>query len=282
MRLSIQETSLGPQTFQDTWRLPKQAGLEGLNLCYSDKADIGALGNLDYPVQSEDMARRHEVAVSGMHLGYLSQAPFLTGEPDTCEEGKRIVRRALEVAGRIGAPVVIVPLDGANGIRTPQSQEAAAACLQELAEDAGEAGVAIAVEGPMSYEQVRDLLTSIDSRQVKLCYDTGEAAAARHDSIGMIRNLGADRIAQVHFKDVNLSVQPPDFWVRLGRGDVRFDAVMFALRSVMYDGWIVLETPPGDKDGQMVALHAEDARGILARGQDAESQEGRAVGHAAS
>ncbi|HPL79697.1 MAG TPA: sugar phosphate isomerase/epimerase, partial [Burkholderiaceae bacterium] len=160
-------------------------------------------------------------------------------------------------------------------------QEAAVACLQELAEDAHD-GVSIAVEGPFGYEQVRDLLTSIDRPQVKFCYDTGDAAAARHDSIGMVRNLGADRIAQVHFKDVNLSVQPPDFAVRLGRGDVRFDAVMFALRSVMYDGWVVLETPPGDKDGQIVALHAEDARGILARGQDKESQEGSAVEHAAS
>ena len=282
MRLSIQETSLGPQTSQDTWRLPKQAGLEGLNLCYSDKADIGALGNLDYPVQIEDMARQHEVAVSGMHLGHLSQVPFLTGEPNTREEGKPIVRRALEVAGRIGAPVVIVPLDGANGIRSPQSQEAASAYLQELAEDAGAAGVAIAVEGPMSYEQVHDLLTSIDRRQVKFCYDTGDAAAARHDAIGMIRNLGADRIAQVHFRDVNLSVQPPDFSVRLGRGDVRFDAVMFALRSVMYDGWVVLATPPGDKDGQIVALHVEDARSILACGQGRESSDGRAVEHAAS
>ena len=282
MRLSIQETSLGPQTFQDTWRLPKQAGLEGLNLCYSDKADIGALGNLDYPVQIEDMARRHEVAVSGMHLGYLSQIPFLVGEPANREKGTQIVRRALEVAGRIGAPVVVVPLDGPNSIKRPEHYEAAIAWLRGLAFDAREAGVVIAIEGSTDWKQVRDLLSSLDVPQIKFCYDTGDAATARHDSIRMIRNLGADRIAQVHFKDVNLSVQPPDFSVRLGRGDVRFDAIMFALRSVMYDGWVVLETPPGDKDGQIVALHAEDARGILARSQDKESQEGSAVEHAAS
>ena len=53
-------------------------------------------------------------------------------------------------------------------------------------------------------------------------------------------------------------------------------------RSVMYDGWVVMETPPGDKDGQIVSLHVEDARSILARGQDKESSNGRAMEHAAS
>ena len=277
MRLSIQETSLGPRTFHDTWHLAQQASLEGINLCYGCKTEIVSLNNVDYPIQIDDMARRHGVAVSGMHLGYLSQVPFLVGEASSREEGKRIVRRALEIAGRIGAPVVIVPLDGPNSIRDSQHQEAAVACLQELAEDAGEAGVSIAVEGPMGYDHVRDLLTSVDRPQVKFCYDTGDAAAARHDAIGMIRNLGADRIAQVHLKDVNLSAQPPDFSVRLGHGDVCFDAVMFALRSVMYDGWVVLETPPGDEDGQIVALHVEDARSILARGRDVESPGGPAA-----
>jgi len=277
MRLSIQETSLGPQTFHDTWRLPQQAGLEGLNLCYGCKTDIVALNNLDYPIQIENMANRHEVAVSGMHLGYLSQIPFLVGEANNREEGKRIVRRALKVAGRIGAPTVIVPLDGPNSIRGPQHQEAVISFLQGLAEDAQRARVSIAVEGPLGYEQVRDLLTSVDRPEVKFCFDTGDAAVARHDSIWMIRGLKAGSIAQVHFKDVNLSVQPPDFSVRLGRGDVRFDAVMFALRSVMYDGWVVLETPPGDKDGQIVSLHAEDARSILGRGLDKESSAGRAT-----
>lgn len=271
MKLSIQQTSLGPQTFRDIWLLPKQAGLEGLNLCYPENSDITALSNLDYAVQIESIARRSGVAVSGMHLGYLTQAPFLVGEQGHREEGIRIMRRALEVAGQIGAPVVTVPLYGANSVRSQKHREAVVACLRRIAEEARKAGTVVAVEGPLGYEQVHDLLSSVDQPQIVFCYDTGEAAVARHDSVRMIRNLRAGRIGQVHFRDVNLSVQPPDFSVRLGHGDVRFDAVMFALRSVMYDGWIVLETPPGDKEGQIVGLHAADARNILARGLQEES-----------
>ncbi len=96
----------------------------------------------------------------------------------------------------------------------------------------------------------------------------------------MIRNLGVARIAQIHFKDVNLAVQPPDFTVRLGRGYVRFGAVMFALRSIMYDGWVVLETPPGDKDERILSMHVEDARSIISLGEDNHSAQGQGASNA--
>ncbi len=282
MRLGIQETSLGLQTPQDNWRLCKQAGVEGLNLCYPVPPDTDAFNSAEYTKQIANLSKRNKVAVSGMHLGFLSDMPFLVGDADKCQVARNLIRRAIGVAAILDAPVVILPLVGPNGIRTTQHQESAVTYLRSLSDATHKSGVSIAVEGPMGYEQVRDLLTAIDRDNVKFCFDTADAAIEHHDSIGMIRNLGADRIAQVHFRDVNLSTQPPDYSLRLGRGDVRFDAVMFALRSVMYDGWVILETPPGDSDGQIVSLHVEDARNILTAGLKDDSTDRQSAGYAAS
>ena len=277
MRLSIQQTSLGSLNAHDAWRLPKQVGLEGLNVCYPGEEDILALYSLDHVIELADMACQYELPISGMHLGYLGQGSFLAGEQNHREVAKRIVRQALSVASQIGAPAVIVPLDGANGGSSRQHDEAVAQDLQEMADDTPDAAVVIAIEGPLAIDRIETLLARADRPRVKFCFDTGNAAAGRLDAIETIRHLGVERIAQVHFRDVNLSVQPPDFSIRLGHGDVQFDAVVSALRSVRYDGWIVLKMPPGDTDGRILALHVEDARRILSPGVDRERPHGDEV-----
>ena len=61
-----------------------------------------------------------------------------------------------------------------------------------------------------------------------------------------IRDLGREAIGQIHFRDVRISEgQPPDYNLALGEGNVDFRAVVQALRAIGYDGWIILETPPG-------------------------------------
>lgn len=270
MRLSIHETSLGPQTFHDKWAIPKFAGFDGISLCYGNRADVAAMRHLGYAVQVADMARRYDLAVSGMHLDYLADQPFLVTDAPAAKEATGIIEHAIAVASRLAAPVVTIPIAGPNTIGNAHHREAAARILRPLGERAQDSGVVLAIDASMAYDDLEALFSEVDMPSVQYCYDTGDAAAAQRDSIRTIRSLGPRRIAQVQFKDVMLSGPKADHSVRLGRGIVRFDAVMFALRSVLYDGWIVLKTPPGDASGQILSLHLDDARAILSRGLDAE------------
>jgi len=136
--------------------------------------------------------------------------------------------------------------------------------VSELAELAEDHGVTLAVESSLHLGQLQQFLAGCGSNFVKVCLDTGDVTACRHDPASMITGLGSTHIAQVHLKDVCVaSGLPPDFNVRLGRGNVNFRSVASALQGVGYDGWVVLETPAGDDRGAIVAANIEYARPLL-------------------
>ncbi|MFW6065333.1 MAG: sugar phosphate isomerase/epimerase family protein [Planctomycetota bacterium] len=128
-----------------------------------------------------------------------------------------------------------------------QAPDKAAEALSELIAPAEQAGVTLGVESSLNADQLGYLLDSLTSSpNVKVYYDTANALARKLDPVTFIRDLGPDRIAQVHFKDVRVvSGQPPDFDIPLGEGDVDFRAVVQSLRAVGYDGWIVIEAGGG-------------------------------------
>ena len=98
------------------------------------------------------------------------------------------------------------------------------------------------------------LLAATDPSLVGLCLDTGHVAYAGDDPVAALVDH-SDRIAHVHFKDVDVpalaqaKAEGVDFlemirrgvFAALGKGTVDLTQVLGALESVSYDGWIVIE-----------------------------------------
>jgi sugar phosphate isomerase/epimerase len=76
------------------------------------------------------------------------------------------------------------------------------------------------------------------------------------DTATEIRALG-DLVRRVHFKDARVQVGD----VQPGSGLVDFHASSEALAEIGYDGWVVLETPPGPPE--LVARDLSFARSVL-------------------
>lgn len=107
------------------------------------------------------------------------------------------------------------------------------------------------VESP---DEVRWLLDGTDPDLVGLCLDTGHLAYGGGDPAAFAREVGG-RVRHVHLKDVDpvrletLRGAQATFeeglsryvFPTLGRGAVRFDAVLAALREIGYRGYLVVE-----------------------------------------
>ncbi|MCE5276918.1 MAG: sugar phosphate isomerase/epimerase [Planctomycetaceae bacterium] len=273
MKIGIQQTTLGEVSLARCFLRAKRAGADGVGLCYRTAADAALLEDPAHAAKVRRLVERYRLAVTGLHLGVLCAEPSLIG-PDSSlvARSQELIRRAIAVAASVGGVDVIVPFYGRNRIELPKELDTAAASMSALAPAAEDQGLMLAVESSLHLGQIESLLGGCCSDSVQVCLDVGDVTACRRDSADMILGLGRDRVAQVHIKDVCLvSGLPPDFNVRLGHGSVCFGAVAHALRSVEYEGWLVLETPPGDERGAITAAHVQDARALLPGRQASDS-----------
>jgi inosose dehydratase len=103
-------------------------------------------------------------------------------------------------------------------------------------------------------EEIATLMRVTSPELLGLCVDTGHATYGGGDPIALLHEYSS-RVWHVHFKDCSTTVSADarredwDYFAavrhglfcELGQGAVDFDAVISELRTMAYDGWIVVE-----------------------------------------
>ncbi len=140
------------------------------------------------------------------------------------------------------------------------------------AEDYGlTVGIHAHAGGFMDFEpELERLLSEVDERILKICFDTGHHSYAGFDPVAFMDRY-IDRISYMHFKDIDPKVKAEvvanrtDFYTacgqgifcNLGQGDVDFPAVRQRLLDAGFQGWCTVEQ---DCDPSMPGTPLEDAR----------------------
>lgn len=132
--------------------------------------------------------------------------------------------------------------------------------------------------GFMDFEpELERLLDAVDDDLLKICLDTGHHSYAGFDPVAFLRRH-ADRIAYMHFKDIDPAVKAravanrtgfyeacaEGIFCNLGRGDVDFPAVRQALLDMGFSGWCTVEQDCDPAAGTPVLAHARANRDYLA------------------
>ncbi|NDD28648.1 MAG: myo-inosose-2 dehydratase [Proteobacteria bacterium] len=134
-----------------------------------------------------------------------------------------------------------------------------ASALNELGAHARDRGITACVHPHAGtalerQPEVERLLSLTSPSLVHWCLDTGHAALAETDTLGMIR-AHANRIRYVHLKDVRADVaqrvraEKPAFTEAIrwnvfgapGQGSLDFNAIIGALLENDYEGWLIVE-----------------------------------------
>ena len=124
------------------------------------------------------------------------------------------------------------------------------------AEDYGlTVGIHAHAAGFMDFEpELERLLSEVDERILKICFDTGHHSYAGFDPVGFMKRH-IDRISYMHFKDVDPVVKADviakrtgfyeacgqGIFCNLGQGDVDFPAVRQVLLEAGFEGWCTIE-----------------------------------------
>jgi inosose dehydratase len=92
-----------------------------------------------------------------------------------------------------------------------------------------------------SPEQLERIMNASDPRYVHLLLDTGHYQQGGGDPAAAVKKY-ADRLICLHLKDVKPSPLKGGYeFTELGKGTVDFPAVMAALHSIRYRGWVIVE-----------------------------------------
>lgn len=179
--------------------------------------------------------------------GYITRGDFVQKAEEDLARQVEAVKHALEVASKLGAPVLrIFAGTGYRGATFEDGLPGIVKSMRELVRVAEAKKVVLAVEnhgtlcGGLAHIQA--ILKSVDSPWLKVCLDVGNFLSVDQDPVEATRILATSgSVAHVHMKDVKKAGDGRHVAVILGEGDVDLKGCVKELAAAGYDGWLSLE-----------------------------------------
>lgn len=262
MKIGVTQIVLGDFSLDEVRSLCLEAGYQAIELFFQED------GEPDIALSEAEIARiGEEFAASGIEISsviawYKDRGSFLTSDVSSREAARRTLSRSIEIAGMLGAPVVLLH----PGAMDPKGSyvdtwETFVVEMRQMGELASAHGVQIGIENVwnrflLSPMEAKVLFDRIAHPNVGLYLDTANMMLYGYTE-QWIRDLGPHIVA-VHFKDFRRSDSK---FVDLMDGDTDWAAVMAALRDVGYRRPVLHEVA-GDRQKQLEL--AERMRKIIA------------------
>ena len=242
MKLSCQEGLIPGASFAEKLKNLEKYGFAGVELNGGALNDAAGLAERkaalkDSPIQASSICGGHP-------------AELIHGDPKRRQAASDALKKHLDYAAELGAvgPITVPIFNGSDRIsdlspwkgRAEAEHELLLAMLRALIPHAEQVGATILLEPLNRYEanclprqkNGAEVVRALGSRGVRLMSDTFHMHIEEPNSPATLREVG-DAIGHVHLAD-NTRLEP-------GSGDIDFGAIMVALKSVGYGGYMAFE-----------------------------------------
>lgn len=189
--------------------------------------------------------RLTEAGVELVCLG--TSASFTAKKGRDLEANKDLARRHIELAGRLGCPMVrVFSGDAPRGVGPAAALANASAALRELAPIAARNRVTLVVENVGDLARSEDLwylMDAADHPAIQCCWNPVNGLCLGERPTISVPRLGK-RLKLVHLCDAKLDGQGNlDRFVEPGAGEVDIDRLINLLRGIGFDGYLLFEWP---------------------------------------
>ena len=258
MKKGISIWSFPAMSLAESFALAKDAGFEGVEVA------LAADGEVNLKSTEKDLLKvKADAENAGIELYSVASGLYwdnwLTSDDKAeRENAKDIVKIHLNAAATLGADTILVVPGSVNAdfisetkvVDYKTAYERSLEAFMELREYAEKCGVSIGIENVWnkfltSPMEMRGFIDTIGSDFVGSYFDVGNVLFNGYPEHWI--NILAEKIKKVHFKDYRKAAGGLHGFVDLLAGDVNYPAVMDALKSVGYDGWVTAEMIPNYK-----------------------------------
>jgi L-ribulose-5-phosphate 3-epimerase len=256
MKKSISTWSFpGGFSLADKLRVARDAGFQGFEVDLSDDGPLTLSSSAKEIAAVRAQAEQSGLELSGLATGLYWSANAASADAANRSRAEAILKKQIEVAQalELDAILVVPATVGADFIPDCEvvpydaAWQRATEFVRAALPAAEKARVRICIENVwnkflLSPLEMRQFIAQFESEWVGAYFDVGNALATGYPE-HWIQILGK-QIGRVHLKDYRRAVGSVDGFVEILSGDVNWPAVMKALRTVGYDGWVTAEMIP--------------------------------------
>jgi sugar phosphate isomerase/epimerase len=186
-----------------------------------------------------EMGQRHGVVFTAMAVQVSDHYNLFAGpgseEPEIVRRG---IRAAIDACTAMKIPVTMIGTFLASAIRNSSDIATLVETFQWACDLAGERGVTIAAENPLSVEATLDLFDRVDRSNLKLYFDSQNYHVHSGAHTPEVLEALYPHVVEVHLKD---GVGDAISAALLGSGDVDVFGTLAVLKARGYHGWLMLE-----------------------------------------
>lgn len=224
--------SLGKRGQIASLETAKEIGLDGVQVSFGPPGEDADLRNEQVRTEYLETSKRLGVEIGSLAMGCLNNIPYAS-EPQT----EQWVQECIEVMPKLGVKVVLLAFFGKGDLKDkPEAQDEVIRRLKRAAPKAEQAGVILGIESTLNAEEHLRILDAVGSPAVQVYYDVANMHYAGYDIYQEIRQLGRERICEIHCKEQG---------VVLGNGQIDFRKVKEAVDQIGWSGWLVIEGAVG-------------------------------------
>ncbi|GBC70808.1 L-ribulose-5-phosphate 3-epimerase UlaE [Candidatus Calditenuaceae archaeon HR02] len=254
MRIGLNAWTVGgwrlnlPTGLEGVIEVASALGYDGVEIVYDDsdyKPD--KISKKDRRLLLE-LALSHDISIPSIATGVFWRYSLASHDEAERITALTLLKMGVELAADLESEtLLVVPAVAKPGTGYKETYNHALSSIVKASRWAEDHGVKIGLENVWSrflYDPIifRRFIEDVGSDAVGLYFDVGnvlELAPFEH----WLEVLG-DRIVMVHAKDYDMNSRGPGGFRLIGRGSVDWGGFVKSLKSLGYDGFINVETPP--------------------------------------
>jgi len=166
--------------------------------------------------------------IASLGMGELNSKPYASDS-----DAEQWVSDCVDVMAKLGQHIALLAFFNKGDIKGKSLEQAEVIRrLKQVAPKAEKAGVILGIESWLNADEHLRILDAVGSPAVQVYYDVANMETKGYDIYKEIRQLGRERICQIHAKENGFL---------LGKGKVDFPKVKRALDDIQWRGWLVIE-----------------------------------------
>jgi L-ribulose-5-phosphate 3-epimerase len=232
-KIGVCDWSLNRQQDLAALELAGHLGIDGVQVSFGEPGSRYDLRQPEVRREYAEACRQFGVQIASLGMGVLNSRPYAS-DPEV----EQWVLDGIDVCREMNQKVMLLAFFYKGDlVDNPAAQREVVRRLKRAAPQAERAGVVLGIESWLNADQHLRILDAVGSPAVQVYYDVANMEQRGYDIYKEIRQLGRDRICEIHAKENGFL---------LGQGKVDFVRVKKTLDEIGWSGWLVIESAVGE------------------------------------